>query len=416
MSDRERADGLREALRTAGVAAAAVLGAVMLYNVLVAFVDTALNGAFIDWVASQFLDQFALNELGVPAELALDVVGTRYFFFQLGCCVVTVVAVAWVASGRLARRRAARRERVRAAELLRSYLSHDADARVAFPAGWEELALVASDAKRAASERERRLAEETERRNDLITYLAHDLKTPLTSVIGYLSLLDEVPEMPEAQRSRYVGVALAKSRRLEALTNEFFEICRYNLSGIELEYSTVDVCLLVEQLADEFLPLLRERGDALVARVNGTPLPLDDDAGEEGAGGPPRCELRCDAERVGRVLANVLRNAVTYGDPGTEVSVDVDELEAAPHEGRDEPAVRFVVTDTGATIPRHRLEAVFDRFYRLDDARSASTGNAGLGLAIAREIVSLHGGRIWAESEDGRTSFTIELPARPASA
>ena len=109
-----------------------------------------------------------------------------------------------------------------------------------------------------------------------MTYLAHDLKTPLTSVIGYLSLLDEVPDMPEAQRARYTGVALDKACRLERLVNEFFDITRYSLTNIELELAPVDLAGLLVQLADEFYPALSAHGNVARVTVAGTVRTVED--------------------------------------------------------------------------------------------------------------------------------------------
>lgn len=386
--------GAREAIRVAGVGALSVLGAVMLYNVFVAFADQVLNGVFIGWVSDTFLNVHNLNEFGISAGIALDIVGTRYFFFQLGVCVAAAIALAAVVAARLSARRARREERARAAELLRVYLAHDLEAHEAFPPGWEELALVASDAKRAAAEKERQLADESARRSDLVTYLAHDLKTPLTSVIGYLSLLDEVTDMPEAQRARYTGVALDKACRLERLVNEFFDITRYSLTHIELELAPVDLAGLLVQLADEFYPALAAHGNVARVTVEGSVRTVDDP-------GEPLV-LTADASRLARVFGNLLRNAIAYSDEGTPVEVG-----AVAGEG----SVVVTVSDTGATIPSHKLRAIFDRFFRLDESRGTATGGAGLGLAIAREIVELHGGAISAASENGRTTFTVELPA-----
>ncbi len=385
-----RAGGI---LRAAGIGALSILGALMLYNVLTVFVDRALDGVFIDWVADSFLDMRNLNTFGITAGAVLDVVGTRYFFFQLGLCIATVFAVAILASAALAARRTRREERARAAELLRVYLVHDLEAHEAFPAGWEELALVAADAKRAAEERERRLADEAARRSDLVTYLAHDLKTPLTSVIGYLSLLDEVPDMPGAQRERYTGIALDKACRLERLVNEFFDITRYSLTNIELELAPVDLAGLLIQLADEFYPALTAHGNVARVTVAGTVRTVDEP-------GEPLV-IQADAARLARVFGNLLRNAIAYSDEGTPIDIGV-----SAGEGR----VTVTVSDTGATIPSHKLRAIFDRFFRLDESRGSATGGAGLGLAIAREIVELHGGSISAQSEGGRTAFAVELP------
>lgn len=375
------------------IAGAAILLAMVAYNVLVQFVDVALNGAFIDWVSGQFLNMNNLNEFGLDAGVALDIVGTRYFFFQLGLFGAALLAAVGLAAAHVARGRAEREARARAAELLRTYLAHDLEASEAFPEGWEELALVAAEAKRQSAEKERQLADESARRSDLVTYLAHDLKTPLTSVIGYLSLLDEVPDMPDAQRRRYVGVALDKACRLERLVNEFFDITRYSLTHIELELAPVDLAGLLVQIADEFYPALAAHGNEACIVVCGERRTVE-------APGEPLM-VTVDAARLARVFGNLIKNAIAYSDEGTEIAIRVE---------RDEGLVRVSVTDTGATIPSHKLRSIFDKFFRLDEARGSATGGAGLGLAIAREIVELHGGTIAAASEEGVTTFTVELP------
>lgn len=373
--------------------AGAILVASAAFNTVFGFVDKAWNGSFMDWLAPQFLNINNLNEFGIWPEMVLDVSGIKYFFLQLGICGIVLLAVGCAAAAILSARRARREERARSAELLRVFLAHDLEAHEAFPSGWEELALVAADAKRAAAERERQLADESARRSDLVTYLAHDLKTPLTSVIGYLSLLDEVPDMPEAQRARYTGVALDKACRLERLVNEFFDITRYSLTHIELELAPVDLAGLLVQLADEFYPALAAHGNVARVTVAGTVRTVEDP-------GDPLV-VTADAARLARVFGNLLRNAISYSDEGTPVEVG-----AVAGEG----SVVVTVSDTGATIPSHKLRAIFDRFFRLDEARGSATGGAGLGLAIAREIVELHGGSISAASENGRTTFTVELP------
>ena len=389
----EKNGGARPIILTVAVVACAILVASAAFSTVFGFVDKAWNGSFMDWLASQILNLNNLNEFGLWPEMVLDVSGVKYFFLQLGICGIVLLAVGCAVAAVLAARRARREERARAAELLRVFLAHDLEAHEAFPSGWEELALVAADAKRAAAERERQLADESARRSDLVTYLAHDLKTPLTSVIGYLSLLDEVPDMPEAQRVRYTGVALDKACRLERLVNEFFDITRYSLTNIELELAPVDLAGLLVQLADEFYPALAAHGNVAKVTVAGTARTVDDP-------GEPLV-VTVDAARLARVFGNLLRNAIAYSDEGTPV-----EIGAATGEG----SVVVTVSDTGATIPSHKLRAIFDRFFRLDESRGSATGGVGLGLAIAREIVELHGGTISAASENGRTAFTVELP------
>ena len=390
----EKNGGARSIVLTVAVVAGAILVASAAFSTVFGFVDKAWNGSFMDWLAPQILNVNNLNEFGLWPEMVLDVSGTKYFFMQLGICGIVLLAVGCAVAAVLSARRVRLKERARAAELLRVFLAHDLEAHEAFPSGWEELALVAADAKRAAAERERQLADESARRSDLVTYLAHDLKTPLTSVIGYLSLLDEVPDMPEAQRVRYTGVALDKACRLERLVNEFFDITRYSLTNIELELAPVDLAGLLVQLSDEFYPALAAHGNVARVTVAGTVRTVEQP-------GEPLV-VTADAARLARVFGNLLRNAIAYSDEGTPV-----EIEAAAGEG----SVVVAVSDTGATIPSHKLRAIFDRFFRLDESRGSATGGAGLGLAIAREIVELHGGTISAASENGRTTFTVELPA-----
>ncbi len=266
------------------------------------------------------------------------------------------------------------------------HLAGRADAPVSLPPALREiedqLNLVREQSLRAEME-----AREAQRRKDeLLVYLAHDLKTPLTSVIGYLNLLADAPDLPAAQRARYTGIALDKALRLEDLLNEFFEITRFNLSHLELETRAVDLTRMLEQVADEFAPALADRGMRCDLRL------------------PARMTYVCDPDKMARVFDNLLRNACSYGDAGTAV-----EVEGA----MDAEGVALTFVNHGRTIPPEKLERLFDRFYRLDSARGTGAGGAGLGLAIAREIVEAHGGTVTAESADGRVAFRVRLPAQP---
>ena len=245
-----------------------------------------------------------------------------------------------------------------------------------------ELALPLSEAKGALTRSESLLREETARKNDLVMYLAHDLKTPLASVIGYLTLLRDEQEISPELREKYLSITLDKAERLEDLINEFFEITRFNLSTVTLEHSSIDLAVLLGQLRFEFMPMLREKGLGCTLTA------------------PETMPIRCDAGKLERVFDNLLRNAVLYSYPGTEIKIN-----AALDGGN---AVVSVV-NRGATIPEDKLKRIFEQFYRLDAARS-STGGAGLGLAIASQIVQLHGGTIRARSADDTTEFTVTLP------
>lgn len=225
--------------------------------------------------------------------------------------------------------------------------------------------------------------EAEQRKNDLIVYLAHDLKTPLTSVIGYLTLLRDEPELSPAMRARYTGIALDKAERLEDLINEFFEITRFNLSHMELDRRPTDLTRMIEQVVSEFGPMLAEQNLTCRADL------------------PPKLPCACDPDKLARVLDNLLRNACHYSTPGTEVTI------TATTEG--DTAV-LTVENAGRTIPPEKLARIFEQFYRLDESRASRTGGAGLGLAIAKQIVELHGGAITAASADDHITFSVRLP------
>lgn len=226
--------------------------------------------------------------------------------------------------------------------------------------------------------------QEQKRKKDLVAFLAHDLKTPLTSVVGYLTLLRDKPGLFPAERERYTAVALEKARRLESLLEEFFDISRMELHQDVDKWEKVQLTLLLEQITDEFYPLLEDKGLKMEAKI------------------APGLAAMGDADKLARVFDNVLRNAVSYSHHGETIR-----LNAALEEGK----VHIRIANRGLGIPEKELSNIFDRFYRLDAARSTRTGGAGLGLAIAKEIVDDHGGSIAAESTGEDTIFHIALPA-----
>lgn len=349
------------------------------------------------------------------------------------------------------------------------------------------------NAVRAASLANESAAIAAERRkNELVAYLAHDIKTPLTSVIGYLALLDEAPDLPDDARRRYIATASEKAVRLEGLIDEFFEITRYNLQSIPIERAWVGVRLFCEQVAESFYPDAQARGLSLVVRA------------------PDDARFFVDADKLARALGNVVRNAVAYADDGTEIVIAASfavsavnaptgasaaagvstvaattsdaesdanasagaNANATPNSNAADassspissaqvvlvstrpsaydvaygyaPAVSgaaggatlqgggaspassaasaFVsapgagswvlsVTNQGREISPAHLQSIFDKFYREDGARGTGSGGAGLGLAIAKEIIAAHGGTIGAASERGVTTFVVTLPA-----
>ncbi len=252
--------------------------------------------------------------------------------------------------------------------------------------GFLELKL--NESKTILEKRERDARQAEQRKNDLVVYLAHDIRTPLTSVIGYLELLKEAPDLPLEQRAKYLSITLDKAYRLEQLINEFFDITRFNLQSIPLNLENIHLAHMLMQMAEEFYPILSPGGKTVHLDV------------------PEDLVLPGDPDKLARVFNNILKNAAAYSFPNTAI-----EIRAQEKNGK----VCITFTNQGPKIPPAQLDSIFEKFYRLDTARSSATGGAGLGLAIAKEIVTAHKGSIFARSGEEGTVFTIELPAGPPS-
>ncbi len=231
------------------------------------------------------------------------------------------------------------------------------------------------------NEQARKLAEQ--QKNDLVVYLAHDLKTPLTSVIGYLTLLEEAPELGPEHRAKYIGIALEKAYRLEQQINEFFDITRMNYQTLPACKVPVNLTILLVQIINEFFPMMEEKNITVHQEIE------------------PELILPADADKLARVFDNLFRNAVNYSHHGTEIVCSAR---------KGNGCVLVNVKNKGDHISPEKLSHIFDKFYRLDSSRSTSTGGAGLGLAIAKQIVELHDGTIEAVCNNGVTEFRIVLP------
>lgn len=240
-----------------------------------------------------------------------------------------------------------------------------------------------NEAREKALHNARAAKEAEQRKNDLIVYLAHDLKTPLTSVIGYLTLLRDEPNISMELRARYTGIALDKAERLEDLINEFFDITRFNLTAIELEKERINLSRMLEQITSEFLPVLQEKG-----------LSWETDIQTD-------VEFVCDPDKMERVLDNLIRNAVNYSYDNTQIQCILRVMDEH---------IEIQISNRGKTISPDKLSRIFEQFFRLDSSRSSASGGAGLGLAISKEIVELHGGTIMAESQNESITFTVRFP------
>lgn len=246
------------------------------------------------------------------------------------------------------------------------------------------LELKLNECKNVLEKRERDARQAEQRKNDLVVYLAHDIRTPLTSVIGYLDLMNEAPDLPVEQRAKYLSITLNKAYRLEQLINEFFEITRFNLQSIPLAKENLHLSYMLQQMAEEFYPILSPAGKSVHVNV------------------PEDLILPGDPDKLARVFNNILKNAAAYSYPDTVIEIRAWQKAAQVH---------ITFTNQGPVIPPENLSSIFEKFFRLDSARSTSTGGAGLGLAIAKEIVTAHQGTISASSDQNGTVFSISLPA-----
>lgn len=237
--------------------------------------------------------------------------------------------------------------------------------------------------KQTLQRQDREAQEMEQKKNDMLLFLAHDLKTPLTSVVAYLAMLEEHPEMSEEERARYTHISLEKAIRLGELIREFFDITKFNLQDITLEKVDLNLSMMLEQIADELYGVLQEKK-----------LRCEVEAEED-------IMIPADPDKLVRVFDNILRNAIVYCKNESILFIKCFAIENK---------VKIVFENEGETIPQDMLDKIFEKFYRADAARSSTTGGAGLGLAIAKQIVTLHDGTICAESENGKTRFIVTLP------
>ena len=225
---------------------------------------------------------------------------------------------------------------------------------------------------------------ESERtKNELITNVAHDLRTPLTSIIGYLELLAGNQQVPADMQHKYIEIAYGKSRRLEKLIEDLFGFTKLNCGKIAMHVGQIDIVKLLGQLVEEAYPNFVEKGLSYDLQSN-----------------VPAKIINADGNLLARLFDNLIGNAIKYGADGKRVLVKIHA------EGE---TVTVSVTNYGYVIPTDELPLIFNKFYRVEQSRSSSTGGTGLGLAIAKEIVDMHGGTISVASDLNGTVFTVKL-------
>ncbi|WP_315371919.1 HAMP domain-containing sensor histidine kinase [Paenibacillus xylanexedens] len=250
----------------------------------------------------------------------------------------------------------------------------------------DELGTIAEDVNLASE----KLKEAVERgdfaensKDQLVVNLAHDLRTPLTSVLGYLDLLMKDDQLTEEQVRHFTSIAFTKSQRLEKLIDDLFEITRMNYGMLPINKTQLDLSELLKQMNEELYPVFEK--NQLVAR-----LKIDTDLTVSG-----------DGELLARVFENLLINAARHGKDG--MYVDINGY-------RDAEQVIIQVINYGGHIRPEELPHIFDMYYTGDRARTPQEGGTGLGLFIARNIVEQHDGTISAQSDVVRTLFEVRLP------
>ena len=225
---------------------------------------------------------------------------------------------------------------------------------------------------------------ESERtKNELITNVAHDLRTPLTSIIGYLELLAGNSKIPEQMQHKYIEIAYGKARRLEKLIEDLFGFTKLNYGRISMHVSQLDVVKLLGQLLEEFYPSFADKGLTYELTSN-----------------VPSLEITADGNLLARLFDNLINNAIKYGAEGKKVLVKIE---------AEEEVVSVSVVNYGYVIPEGELHLIFNKFYRVEQSRSTATGGTGLGLAIVKNIVDMHGGTISVTSDLNGTVFQVKL-------
>ncbi len=223
-------------------------------------------------------------------------------------------------------------------------------------------------------------------KDELITNVAHDLRTPLTSILGYLDLLLQENYLTEEQQKKYLTIVDNKAKQLESLIKDLFDYTRYEKNKVTVEKGILDLNLFVPQLVEEFYPSFTDNQLKCIPEYYDGTL-----------------NVEANGELLARAIGNLLSNAIKYGSDGKIVEVKTGIQ-------KDSGMAFVAVINYGKIIPQEDLIKIFDKFYRVENSRSLQTGGTGLGLAIAKNIVSMHDGDIWVSSDEKGTRFEIDLP------
>ncbi|MGG6996849.1 UNVERIFIED_CONTAM: HAMP domain-containing histidine kinase [Limosilactobacillus fermentum] len=223
-------------------------------------------------------------------------------------------------------------------------------------------------------------------KDELITNVSHDLRTPLTSIIGYLGLIEDHQYQSEEDIVKYSHIAYDKAKQMKNLVEDLFEYTKVQQHGAPVNLMTVDLGQLLEQVGASFELEADKKG--IVINVSCEPTPLS---------------ITADPEKLGRLFSNLVANALKYGHGASYIHLTAKQLGEK---------VVITVADDGEKIPAESVKHLFERFYRVESSRNKATGGTGLGLAIVQSIVELHHGSVTARSDDQETAFVVTLPVK----
>ena len=305
------------------------------------------------------------------------------YIFSLASCVVAILVTNWRVKRRI--------NQMKLAHIL-DYLKYIAQGHYEIRIPQTDLGemdeVVSSinhlvDSTVRAIEEERKIEKS---KDELITNIGHDIRTPLTSVIGYLGLIENQQYRSQEELARYAHVAYRKAQQMQSLVQDLFTYTATRQTTTEISPVQVQVLRFMEQLVADFELSAREKTIELRLDIR-----------------PKNLVASFDVDKMARVFHNLLSNALKYG-----IGAHYIELLAY----QEEDYIYFKVKNDGQPLDKSELEDIFQRSYRADQSRSANQPGTGLGLAIVRNIVELHHGRVYAEVEGKETIFTIEIPQK----
>lgn len=262
-------------------------------------------------------------------------------------------------------------------------LVEDSERLISLPFELKEIEDQMNQIKKDSLKNRAAIKQAEKQRNNLLLYLAHDLKTPLTSIIGYLDLLKSQTNLSLEEKSNYTKIAYDKSLRLEELIEEFFLIAKYNLSDITLDKQQVNLSIMLAQISYEFMPLYREKNLECVNEIEDNLI------------------VSIDINQFERVFDNLIRNAINYSDKDSKINISAK---------KENDHIIIKLSNSVNFVDKNKLNHIFEPFVRLDESRSSKTGGSGLGLAITKKIIELHHGTIRADLNNKLIIFTVKLP------